>query len=346
MSAKRWQVPRYFLDGSVRTRKTVGTSDDDLWREGARMTQQGVGRVCWAVAKVILRVRGRFSAAMPVIVRLGVTVLAVGAGGVVAGCWWGQPGSEWKVMAAQTVTAPAGATGASLYGLAVRASEAGNKAQATLDLQQSASLGYVKAEAAIGADYAAGAGVPMNLVKARYWLQKAADQGDAASETELAEFYGTAEGGPEDQQKAIHYWELAAAEHTARAEFDLGICYELGYGVTHDRTKAIGLLRRAVADDRRIGFTPARPLAYAVALSRAGTRRFADWGELAVYVYPPLPQTKGETRSQQAGVPAGCPGMPSYGFGARDRVNQRAFCTLSHGCPYMQFSQTMYCPRF
>jgi TPR repeat protein len=211
------------------------------------------------------------------------------------------------------------------------ADAAGRSWEAMIYISEAANRGYVKAEAALGGDFAAGAGVPMDLVKARYWLQKAADQGDAGSQAELGEFYEIAEGGPPDMAKAIHYFELSAAQHTPRAERDLGFAYELGLGVAHDRAKAIALLRSAAAGDRRIGASPARAEAYANALSRAGSRRFASSEELAAFVYPAPRQT--QTQTQRSNVPNGCPEELNYPVGQGGYEAKARFCSYHPGCP-------------
>lgn len=290
-----------------------------------------------------------------VLVRLGVSALAVMGGTVVLSGMPGQnqpsptqayavrvvPCGEFgKPPCGTVVTIPAGSTGESLFGLAKQSVGANRTWEAMIYVSQSANMGYAKAEAVLGADFAVGEAVPKDLVKARYWLQRAADQGDSASQGEVGEFYEIAEGGPPDVAKAIHYYELAAAQHNARAETDLAIDYEVGYGVAHDRAKAISLLRRAVADDRRIGFAPKRPEAYADALSRAGSRRFASSEDLAAFVYPAPRQTQ----VQRSSVPAGCPdelNFPVAGYMARAK-----FCSRNPGCPYQVNGMEQTCPRF
>jgi len=251
-------------------------------------------------------------------------------------------GEFGKPPCGTVVTIPANATGESLMAMVTTSVNAGRTWEAMIYISEAANMGYVKAEAALGADFGAGAGVPEDLVKARYWLQKAADQGDAASQAELGEFYEIAEGGPPDIAKAIHYYELSAAQHTPRAERDLGIAYELGDGVAHDRAKAIALLRRAATDDRRLGFPPARPEAYANALSRAGSRRFASSEELATFVYPPPPQTQ----NQQSNVPNGCPEELNFPVGQGGFEAKARFCSYHPGCPVQVGGTDWTCPAY
>jgi hypothetical protein len=253
-------------------------------------------------------------------------------------------GEFGKPPCGTVVTIPANATGASLMAMATTSVNAGRTWEAMIYFSEAANMGYVKAEAALGGDFGAGAGVPMDLVKARYWLQKAADQGDAASQAELGEFYEIAEGGAPDMEKAIHYFELSAAQHVSRAERDLGLAYELGLGVAHDRAKAIALLRRAAADDRRMGFSPARPEAYANALSRAGSRRFASSEELAAFVYPAPRQT--QTQTQRSNVPNGCPVELNFSVGQGGYEAKARFCSYHPGCPVQVGGTEWTCPAY
>ncbi len=253
-------------------------------------------------------------------------------------------GEFGKPPCGTVVTIPGDATGGSLMAMATTSANAGRTWEAMIYLAEAAGRGDVKAEDALGADYGAGVGVPLDLVKARYWLQKAADQGDASSAAELGEFYEIAEGGPPDETKAIHYFELSAAQHVPRAERDLGLAYELGIGVEHDRAKAIALLRRAAEDDRRMGVSPARMEAYANALSRAGSRRFASSEELEAFVYPAPRQT--QTQTQRSNVPNGCPSELNYpatqgGFGGKAR-----FCMYHPGCPVQVGGVEQGCPAY
>jgi hypothetical protein len=227
-------------------------------------------------------------------------------------------------------------------GMTTPAVNAGRTWEAMVYIEEAAGMGYVKAEAALGADYGFGLGVPLDLVKARYWLQKAADQGDSAAEGELGEFYEIAEGGPPDMAKAIHYFELAAAQRNPRGERDLGFAYELGMGVAHDRAKAIALFRRAAADNRRLGFSPARPEAYANALSRAGSRRFASSEELATFVYPPPRQTQ----TSRSSVPNGCPQVMNYPLNQGGYGGKARFCSYHPGCPVQMNGLQQTCPAY
>jgi hypothetical protein len=253
-------------------------------------------------------------------------------------------GEFGKPPCGTVVTIPANATGASLMAMVTPSVNAGRTWEAMIFISEAANMGYAKAEAALGADFAAGAGVPTDLVKARYWLQKAADQGDGPSQVELGEFYELAEGGPPDIAKAIHYYELSAALHSPRAERDLGIAYELGDGVAHDRAKAIALLRRSAADNRRLGFSPARPEAYANVLSRAGSRRFASSEELATFVYPPPRQT--QTQAQRSNVPNGCPAELNYPVGQGGFAGKATFCSYHPGCPVQVGGTEWTCPAY
>jgi hypothetical protein len=253
-------------------------------------------------------------------------------------------GEFGKPPCGTVVTIPGNATGESLMARATTSANAGRTWEAMIYIGEAANMGYVKAEAALGGDFGAGAGVPLDLVKARYWLQKAADQGNAASQAELGEFYEIAEGGPPDMAKAIHYFELSAAQNVPRAERDLGFAYELGLGVGHDRTKAIALLRRSAADDRRFGFSPARPEAYANALSRAGSRRFASSEELAAFVYPAPRQT--QTQTQRSNVPNGCPAELNFPAMQGGYEGKARFCSYHPGCPVQVGTVEQTCPSY
>jgi hypothetical protein len=230
-------------------------------------------------------------------------------------------GEFGKPPCGTVVTIPAGATGASLMGMAKASEAAGRGWEAIIYVYESATMGFEPAEAALGADYLERRGVPQDSTKARFWLTRAADQGDAASDAVVGEMYERAQGGAPDPAKAIHYYELGAALHNARAERSLAFDYELGYGVAHDRAEAIAMFRRAGAD----GWADATK--FANALSRTSVARFGNEGQIDALVYPPPPP------ADRGNVPPGCPAVPNYGAGENGFLWKGQFCLYHPGCP-------------
>jgi TPR repeat protein len=245
-------------------------------------------------------------------------------------------GEFGKPPCGTVVNIPAGSTGESLYFAGAASQKAGRDWEAIIYIDQSAQLGYPRAEAALGEDFVDGLSVPKDLTKGRYWLQKAAEAGNAPSCAAIAEMLEKGQGGPPDQAQAIHYYELSAAAHIPRGEMDLAVDYEVGHGVAHNRAKAISLFRQAVADHGTHD-----PQRWVDALNRAGTRRFNSADDLWAYVYPAPRQSAPQQRANRAA--AQCPGEPSFSAGAYMARSQ--FCGSHPGCPIRAMGIEQNCPR-
>ena len=78
-------------------------------------------------------------------------------------------------------------------------------------LKEQAVSGDAKAQAALGAMYASGNGVPLDNTQAAIWWHKASDQGDGDSQFALGVLYGHGSGVPQDYAEAYFWFDLAAA---------------------------------------------------------------------------------------------------------------------------------------
>jgi hypothetical protein len=220
------------------------------------------------------------------------------------------------------VTIPPGATGEQVYQMAAKAEQQGRKGEALSYLEKSAEMGYVRAQAAVGIDYANGKGEPHDPQKAVYWLGLAAKQGSRGAQDKLGAIYEDGDGVPKDQAKALQYYHLAAAQHDTDAEFALGIDYEFGRGVEHDRAKAIQYLRQSSVDGKDADGTE---LANVLAAAPA-SMHFHNFDEITAYLHP-----KPAMRSGGA-----CGGVPTF-TGAFNRwgVNPMVlYCSNNPGCPW------------
>jgi TPR repeat protein len=233
-------------------------------------------------------------------------------------------GEFGKPSCGTVVNIPAGSTGESLYAAGYASQKAGRGWEVIIYLDQSAQLGYPRAEAALGEDFVHGISVPKDLAKGRYWMKKAAEDGNAPAYAAFAEMLEKGQGGPPDQTQAIHYCELSAGAHIPRGEMDLAVDYEVGRGVAHNRAKAISLFRQAAADHGTDD-----PQCWADALNRAGSRRFNSAEDLWAYVYPAPKQSAPQQQANRAA--AQCPAEPSFSAGAYMARSQ--FCGSHPGCP-------------
>jgi len=235
------------------------------------------------------------------------------------------------------VTIPPGATGEQVYEMAVAAQKRGQKGEALSYLEKSAEMGYVRAQAAVGIDYANGKGEPRDPQKAVYWLGLAAAQGSRGAEYKLGAMYEKADGVAHDQAKALRYYRQAAEQHDSEAEFALGLDYEFGLGLEHNRPKAIQYLRQSSVDGRD---TDGRDLANVLAKAPA-SRQFHNFDEISAYLHP--------KRSVRAGE--GCEGVPIFtGVMNRWGFNPMSmYCNSHPGCPWQNTdpagATTFYCPK-
>jgi len=233
------------------------------------------------------------------------------------------------------VTIPPEATGEQVYQMAAKAEQQGRKGEALSYLEKSAEMGYVRAQAAVGIDYANGKGEPRDPQKAVYWLGLAAKQGSRGAQDKLGVIYENGDGVPKDQAKALQYYELAAAQHDTDAEFALGIDYEFGRGVEHDRAKAIQYLRQSSVDGKDTDGTELGNVLAAAPVAM----QFHNFDEIKAYLHP-----KPAVRSGGA-----CGGVPTF-TGASNRwgVNPMVlYCTDHPGCPWQNLdpsgSMTFHC---
>jgi len=220
------------------------------------------------------------------------------------------------------VVAPPGATGEQLYQMAAQAEQQRRKGDALAYLLKSADKGYVRAQAAVGIDYADGKGLPHDAQKAVYYLGLAAAQGSRGAQAKLGEIYENGEGVPADQARALEYYKSSAAQHDTNAEFALGVAYEFGNGVPHNRAMAIQYLRQSSSDGND---TYGTELANALAKAPA-SKQFHSFDELFAYLHPPAPPRSGGQ----------CGGTPTLfaGFSRWGTSQIITYCMDHSGCPY------------
>ncbi len=202
------------------------------------------------------------------------------------------------------VTIPRGATREQVYQMAAKAEQQGRKGEALSYLEKSAEMGYVRAQAAVGIDYANGKGEPRDPRKAVYWLGLAAAQGSRGAQDKLGALYENGDGLPRDQVKALRYYQDAAAQHDSDAEFALGVDYEFGRGLEHNRAKAIQYLRQSSVDGKD---TDGADLANVLAKAPASLQ-FRSFDEIGAYLHPKSTVQSGEA----------CNGVPTF-TGATNR---------------------------
>lgn len=94
--------------------------------------------------------------------------------------------------------------------------------------------GNAQAQYELGAAYALGHGVPLNLSNAAIWYQKAAEQGIARAQSNLGTMYASGIGVPADPARAITWLGKAAAQGDPMAYESLGAIYLYGNGVAKD----------------------------------------------------------------------------------------------------------------
>jgi hypothetical protein len=232
------------------------------------------------------------------------------------------------------IAVPPGASGEQLFQMAAQAEQQGRKSDALSYLLKSADKGYVRAQAAVGIDYADGKGLPRDMQKAVQYLELAAAQGSRGAEAKLGEIYENGDGVAADQTRALEYYRSSAAQHDTNAEFALGVAYEFGNGVAHDRALAIQYLRQSSVDGHDTNGTE---LANALAKVPA-SRRFQSFNELFAYLHPPAPPRSGGQ----------CGGTPTLfaGFSRWGTSQIISYCTNRSGCPYTLIDGgiPMHCP--
>lgn len=128
---------------------------------------------------------------------------------------------------------------------AVAAVSKGDGATAIKLLKPLAEKGDVRAQAELGAIYAAGKGVSPDLRESFKWTKKAADQGNAAAQANLGSMYLEGQIVQRDYKEAMK-WNLAAAgQGVAAAQANIASMYYEGAGVSQDYKEAARWMRLA-----------------------------------------------------------------------------------------------------
>lgn len=133
-------------------------------------------------------------------------------------------------LLAALAAGPALADGAA--GLA--AFDRGDYATALKEFTPLAEQGIPTAQAALGAMYMDGLGVPRDISKALPWLQAAADRGMADSQLRLGTLYLLGEGVPADAGQAARWFKSAADKGMAKAQVNMAAMYYQGVGAPKD----------------------------------------------------------------------------------------------------------------
>ena len=94
--------------------------------------------------------------------------------------------------------------------------------------------GHGGAQNSLGLMYAFGRGVPQDVVEAVRWLRLASEQGNAEAQYNLGDMYRDGQGAPEDHAEAARWYRLAAEQRSPMAWTRLGDMYRDGQGVPQD----------------------------------------------------------------------------------------------------------------
>lgn len=115
-------------------------------------------------------------------------------------------------------------------------------------LEQSALLGYVPAQCALGKYYfSLGNGLDKDAAKAVEWFWKAANQNNADAKYWLGLCYYVGIGVPQSDINAARWFLLAAKQEHPEAQYHLAKCYVSGRGVRPSIRTAVFWYRRAAA---------------------------------------------------------------------------------------------------
>jgi TPR repeat protein len=132
----------------------------------------------------------------------------------------------WPFLAALPAVAD-GAAGLAAY-------DRGDFATALKEFTPLAEEGVPTAQAALGAMYMDGLGVPRNIPEALRWLGMAAEQGMAAAQLRLGTLYLLGDGVPADMAMASQWFKAAADKGMAKAQVNMAAMYYQGVGVARD----------------------------------------------------------------------------------------------------------------
>jgi|GEM_PF-4447580 TPR repeat protein len=113
------------------------------------------------------------------------------------------------------------------------------------DLLEAAESGDLQAQYELGAAFASGDGVPLNLQEAIHWYRQAAEKGHIAAQLNLGLAYSRGEGVAADPVEAVRWYRKAADQGDADAQFNLAYAYSHGRGVSKDPLEAKKWLRKS-----------------------------------------------------------------------------------------------------
>jgi TPR repeat protein len=133
--------------------------------------------------------------------------------------------------------------GATVFPLPAQPSPADRK---QLDqIKAAAEKGDAEAQIELAAIYAAGDGVPRDVIKAAKWHRKAAEQGNARAQCLLGLDYASGDGVKKSVSEAVYWLGKAADQGLAEAQYDLGMCFTSGDVRGKSIVDAAGLFRKA-----------------------------------------------------------------------------------------------------
>ncbi len=106
-------------------------------------------------------------------------------------------------------------------------------------IMQSAKDGDPVSQAALGAAYLKGRGVPVDYAEAVRWYRASAEQGDRRGQTGLGFMYFFGQGVVQDYTEAAVLFRKAADQEDPMAQAALGISCKYGWGVPTDKVTAL-----------------------------------------------------------------------------------------------------------
>ncbi len=137
--------------------------------------------------------------------------------------------------------------GSDLYLKGNKLRDAKDYAGAVAAFRQSAAMGNLYGEMALGVMYEAGQGVPPSYQEAAKWYTMAADKGLPGAQKRIGLLNELGQGMPENWAVALAWYQKSAAQHDPEGEFALGRMYEFGMAVPQNRATAIRWFRAAGA---------------------------------------------------------------------------------------------------
>jgi serine/threonine protein kinase len=119
--------------------------------------------------------------------------------------------------------------------------------EATHQLRESATAGWVRAQQTLAYRLENGAGIKKDKAEAADWYRKAADKGDAISQQRLAALLAKGDGIPKDEASALEYYKKAGAQSVGDAAWQASQMYFKGKGTDKDENAGMEWLRKAAA---------------------------------------------------------------------------------------------------